>query len=289
MTGEADWAGRPAWLNGVFTTLGEARISPLDRGFLFGDSVYEVIPVHGRRPFRLYQHLDRLGRSLAEVRIADPLGRGQWTELVEGLVARAPWADVSIYLQVTRGVALRDHAFPDVPPTVFGMAGPLYAPPREHLERGFSAVTVEDIRWRRCDIKVTSLIANVLGRQAAQEQGADEALFVRDGFVVEGAATNVFVVHGGVVFTPPHGPHLLPGVTRDLVVELLRRADVPCEERPVPVEILQSAGEVWITSSTKDVVPVTRLDGRPVGSGSPGPLWRRAHALLLAERAREGR
>jgi D-alanine transaminase len=282
-----DWADRPAWLDGAFTTLGEARISPLDRGFLFGDAVYEVIPVHAGRPFRLAQHLDRLARSLREVRIPDPLDREAWSAVVGGLVERAPWPAASVYLQVSRGVAPRDHAFPDAPPTVFGMAGPLESPPARRLEQGYSAITLEDIRWRRCDIKTTSLIANVLGRQAARDQGADEALFIRDGFAVEGAATNLFVVREGVVFTPPHGPDLLPGVTRDLVVELLRAADVPCRERPVPASWLAEAAEIWITSSTKDVVPVTRLDGRPVGAGRPGPLWERIHALFREWRERE--
>ncbi len=287
MSMEPDWARRPAWLNGEFLDLGQARISPLDRGFLFGDSVYEVIPVHAGRPFRLPQHLQRLSRSLREVRIPEPLGRDAWSAVVQGLVDRAPWSEVSLYLQVTRGVAPRDHAFPDVPPTVFAMAGPLHPPGAEQLARGFSAITLQDIRWRRCDIKTTSLIANVLGRQAARDRGADEALFIRDGYAVEGAATNLFVVHEGVAITPPHGRDLLPGVTRDLVVELLRGAGLACEERPVPQAFLEQADEIWITSSTKDVVPVTRLDGRPVGSGIPGPLWRRVHALFLDWRERE--
>ncbi len=286
VSGAEDWADRPAWLDGAFTTLGEARISPLDRGFLFGDGVYEVIPVHQRHPFRLAQHLDRLARSLREVEIQDPLDRSAWEGLVDELVARAPWPDASIYVQVTRGVAPRDHAFPETSPTVFAMADPLSAPTPEQLERGLSAITLEDIRWRRCDIKTTSLIANVLGRQAARERGADEALFIRDGFATEGAATNLFVVVDGVVRTPPHGPELLPGVTRDLVVELLRAERLPCEERPVPAGMLDAAQEIWISSSTKDVVPVTRLDGRAVGSGRPGPVWRRLYTVFLAWRRR---
>lgn len=288
MSTAEQWADRPAWLNGEELRLGEAHISPLDRGFLFGDSVYEVIPARGRRPFRLSQHLDRLARSLHEVRIPAPLDREGWVSVVERLVERAPWNDVSVYLQVTRGVAPRDHAFPQVPPTAFAMAGPLDPPSPERLERGFTAITLEDIRWRRCDIKTTSLIANVLGRQAAAERGADEALFLRDGFAVEGAATNLFVVVGDEVRTPPHGPDLLPGVTRDLVVELLRGAGMPCEERPVPAAMLEGAQEIWITSSTKDVVPVTRLDGRAVGDGVPGPVWRRAHALFQTWRETQG-
>lgn len=267
------------YLNGDFLAAAEAKVSVLDRGFIFGDGVYEVIPVYGGRLFRLDQHLDRLDQSLEGIRITQPLDHKQWKDLLEELVRRTGNGDQSVYLQVTRGVANRDHAFPaDVAPTVFAMSNPLGEVP-EGLRRGVSAITMEDIRWKLCHIKAIALLPNILLRQQAIDQGAAEAIMLRDGFVTEGAATNVFAVVRGVLVTPPKSNLLLPGITRDLIVELCREAGISLEERPLSKEELRGADEVWISSSTKEILPVTRLDGSPVGDGEPGPVWQRAIAL----------
>lgn len=272
----------PAFLNGEFLRAEEARICALDRGFLFGDGVYEVIPAYGGRLFRLDAHLQRLARSLSQVRIPAPHDAQQWTEILGGLMARVPAGDLAVYLQVTRGVAPhRDHAFPEpVSPTVFAMASPLVPPRREWLEQGVGAVVLEDIRWRRCDIKAVSLLGSVLLRQQAVEQEAMEAILIRDGFATEGAATNVFMVRDGVIITPPKGPELLPGITRDMVLGLAAHHRLAHRETSITREQLFGADELWITSSTKEVLAVTRLDGVAVGSGRPGPLWRRIHGLF---------
>lgn len=269
------------YLNGAFVPLAAAQVSVLDRGFLFGDGVYEVIPVYAGRLFRLEQHLQRLAQSLAAIRLANPLDTAQWHTMLSELVARNGGGDQSLYLQVTRGVARRDLAFPaEVQPTLFAMSTPV--PTTHEDEPGIAAITVEDIRWQRCNIKAITLLPSVLLRQQALDQGAQEAIMVRDGLLTEGAACNVFIVRSGSVITPPHSPHLLPGITRDLVVELCHTHAIPCEERDVGEAELRSADELWITSSPKGVVPVVRLDGAPVGKGRPGPLWQRL-ALLYRD------
>lgn len=260
------------YLNGELMPVEEARVSVLDRGFLFGDGVYEVIPIYGGRPFRLPQHLARLARSLAGIRLGDPLDPAGWERLFRELVERNGGGDRSVYLQVTRGVAKRDHAFPaGVRPTVFAMTGLL--PPRPPVP-GVEAILARDIRWDLCEIKAVTLLPNVLLRQQALEAGAMEAILHRRDVVTEGAASNVFVVTGARVATPPKSAQILPGITRDLVVELLRAAGSPCEERVVTVDELRSADELWLTSSTREVVPVIRLEGKAVGAGVPGPQWR---------------
>lgn len=262
------------FLNGRFLPAHEATISVMDRGFLFGDGVYEVIPVYGGRAFRLEHHLDRLDHSLSGIRLANPLPHSRWREVLAELVKRNEGQDQSIYLQVTRGAALRDHGFPaDAEPTVFAMSSPLKPVPEQIRREGISAITVEDIRWRHCDIKAIALLPNVLLRQRALDSGAAEAILVREGEVTEGAASNVFVVRDGRIQTPPKGNLLLPGITRDLVVELCLENALECREAPLLEEDLREADEIWITSSTKEVVPVTRLDGVPVGNGVPGPVW----------------
>lgn len=267
------------YLNGEFLPADQACVSVLDRGFIFGDGVYEVIPVYGGRSFRLEHHLDRLDHSLAGIRLENPLPHERWGEVLEELVARNGGGDQSVYLQVTRGVARRDHAFPkDAAPTVFAMSSPLTEPP-PGLRDGILAITLEDIRWRLCNIKAIALLPNILLRQQAIDQGAGEAIMLRDGEVTEGAAANVFVIQNGVVATPPKSNLLLPGITRDLVVEICRANAIPCEERALAEEELRAADEVWVTSSTKEVVPVTRLDGVPVGNGRPGPVWMRINDL----------
>lgn len=280
------------YLNGEFLPESEARVSVLDRGFLFGDGVYEVVPAYGGRLFRLDRHLDRLEHSLAAVRIPPPMDRAGWTRMLAELLERNPGDDRSVYLQVTRGVARRDHAFPaDARPTVFAMVNPLSPPDPALLEQGVAAVTSPDIRWARCDIKAITLLANILARQQAVEAGATEAILIRGGQATEGAASNLFVVGDGVIVTPPKDHSLLPGITRDLVVELARDHGVPLMETPINEPDLRAAEEIWLTSSTKEILPVTRLDGRAVGAGRPGPVWARMTELYqdYKRRLREGR
>jgi D-alanine transaminase len=275
------------YVNGEFTPLAEARISPLDRGFLFGDSVYEVLPVFGGRMFRFREHFDRLARSLREIRIPSPHTHVQWLALLEDLIERNGGGDMYVYVQVTRGAEYgRNHTFPArVVPTVFAMAAPLPQLTPEQRENGLRATTVEDFRWGRCDIKTTALLANVLMKQEAAEAGAQEAIIVRNGEVLEGGSSSVFVVLDGVVYTPPNSRSILPGTTRDAAIELAEGA-VRVQVRPITLAELRSADEVWISAATRDIVPITQIDGRPVGNGKPGPLWRRLSAAFDALRER---
>ena len=363
----------PVYLNGQFLPLAEAGVSPLDRGFLYGDGVYELIPVYSRRAFRIDEHLHRLATTLAGIKLANPLDHAGWKAVVEQLIADAPWDDQSIYLQVTRGADnKRDHAFPpaSVPPTAFAFSSPLVttppdvrargvsaitvadqrwarcdlkvisllanvlarqqavedgcaeallirdgwlkegaasnifivkdgvllAPPKTHLmlpgitydiilelaeqhrlplevrAKGVSAITVPDLRWSRCDLKVISLLANVLARQQAVEQGCAEALLMRDGFMKEGAASNIFIVKDGVLCAPPKTHLMLPGITYDVILELAESHGQPVKIAEIEETELRSADEVWMTSSTKEILAITSLDGAPVGTGKPGPL-----------------
>jgi D-alanine transaminase len=267
------------YLNGEFLPPNQARVSVFDRGFIFGDGVYEVIPVFGGRLFRLPHHLSRLDASLGAIRLRNPHTQQEWNNIFTRLLAEGS-GDQSIYLQITRGVAPRDHAFPpNITPTVFAYAQPLKYSPPEQLAQGVAAVTAADIRWQRCDIKAIALLANALLRQEAIDQGAVEAILLRDGVITEGAASNIFVIKNGRLVTPPKGPFILPGITRDLVVEIARAKGIPCDELPVKIETLISADEVWLTSSTKEILPITRIDGRAVGNGKPGPMHARMFAL----------
>ncbi|MEY2701092.1 MAG: hypothetical protein RIQ52_1847 [Pseudomonadota bacterium] len=263
------------YLNGEFLPIDQARVSVMDRGFLFGDGVYEVIPVYGGRPLRLDEHLERLDASLKGIGMVSPLNREQWQAIFEQLIAGPE--DQSIYLQVTRGYApKRDHAFPSVvQPTIFVMCNPIAAIPAS----GVAAITLDDTRWQFCNIKAVTLLANVLLKQEAVEHGAAEALLVRDGHVLEGSSSNVFVLLDGMLITPPKGHQLLPGITRDLVLELAARHGIPYVERHITLDELRSADEVWVTSSTREVLPVVTLDGVTVGTGVPGALWERMNAL----------
>jgi D-alanine transaminase len=264
------------YLNGVFLPIEQAQVSVLDRGFLFGDGVYEVVPVFRGHTFRMTEHLRRLDNSLRAIRIDNPLSNEQWQSLVASLVERNGGGDQVVYMQVTRGTASkRDHVLPKpVPPTVFAMSNPVV---RDN-HKPVAVVTVEDIRWQRCDIKAIALLPNVLMRMQAADSGAYEALMVRDGHVVEGAASNVFVVKEGVIATPPHGNSILPGVTRDLLVDLLPRHGMVVEERDIGRAELDDADEIWVSGSSREIAPVTRLNDRPVGDGKPGPVWERAVA-----------
>jgi D-alanine transaminase len=275
------------YLNGQFMPMEEARIPVLDRGFIFGDGVYEVIPVYSRHPFRLEEHLRRLQASLDAIRLRNPHPADEWARLIRRLVELNETHDQSVYLHVTRGVAKRDHAFPPgAVPTVFMMSNPLSTPPRQQVDNGVGAVTAEDNRWLRCDIKSISLLPNVLLRQFAVDADCVETVLIRDGALTEGAASNVFAVRAGVLLTPPKTNLMLPGITYDVVLELARANGMICEVRQVTVSELRTADELWLTSSTKEVLAITRLDGKPVGSGKPGPIFRRMYSLYQDYKAR---
>ena len=267
------------YLNGRFLPLAEAQVSVMDRGFLFGDGVYEVIPVYSRRAFRLPEHLRRLRASLAGVRIADPHSEAEWTQRIEEIIVRNEPQDQSLYLQVTRGADVRrNHAFPaGVAPTVFLMSEPLTTPPAAQREHGIAAVSAVDFRWLRCDLKATSLLANCLLRQQAVDAGCVETILLRDGCMIEGAASIIFAVSDGTLLAPPKNQLMLAGITYDVVLELAAAHGLPAEVRNVAEAELRGADELWMSSSTKEVLPITLLDGQPVGSGRPGPVFRRMY------------
>lgn len=275
------------YLNGEYVPLREARVSPLDRAFLFGDSVYEVLPAFSGRMFLLRQHLERLDRSLAEIRLPAPHTHAQWLALLEELIRRNGGGDMYLYVQVTRGMEFgRNHAFPrQVTPTVFAMASPLPVLSDEMRANGVAAITVEDFRWARCDIKTTSLLANVLMKQQAVDAGVQEAIIVRDGDVLEGSSMSVFIVTNGRAATPPNTTRILPGTTRAAALELAA-GSMPVEIRRITVDELRRADEVWLSSATRDVLSVTRIDAVPVGSGKPGPLFQRVSQAFKDMRAR---
>ena len=259
------------YLNGEFVPLSEARVSVLDRGFIFGDGVYEVMPVYAGRFFRLQERLQRLEKNLKNIKLPNPLTHQQWIETLETLVARNKGGDQSVYLQVTRGPAKRNHNFSDqVVPTVFIMSEPV---PIQPPPTGVKAITCADIRWQRCDIKSIALLANVLLRQQAVEFGAAEAILIRDGYVMEGAASNVFIVSDGITITPPKSQFISPGITRDLILEAMHAAELPCREVDIPEAQLRSAQEIWVTGSVHGILPVITLDNTPVGLGQPGTVW----------------
>ena len=268
------------YLNGEFMPLEKAHISVLDRGFIFGDGVYEVIPVYSHHPFRLPEHLQRLQHSLDGIRLANPMDAAGWTGLIRDIVARNAGDDQSVYLQVTRGVAKRDHAFPkNVEPTVFMMSGPLVTPAAELVENGVKAITATDFRWLKCDVKSVSLLGNCLLRQAAVDANAVETVLFRDGYLTEASASNVFVVKNGKLLAPPKNHLVLPGITYDVVLELAAANGIACEVREISEQEVRSADELWLTSSTKEVLAITSLDGRPVGNGKPGAMFHKIHRL----------
>ncbi|MCC6531408.1 MAG: D-amino acid aminotransferase [Burkholderiales bacterium] len=268
------------YLNGEFMPIEEARIPVLDRGFIFGDGVYEVIPVYSGHPFRLPQHLKRLQNSLDAIKLANPLTAAQWSQLIRRMIKLNHGHDQAVYLQVTRGVAKRDHAFPaSAAPTVFLMSNPMSTPERKLVTQGIACITATDNRWLRCDIKSTSLLGNVLMRQRAAEAGCIETIMFRDGFLSEASSSNVFVVHGKDVSAPPNNHLVLPGTTNDVVIELARKGRIPLALREINEDEVRSADEIWVSSSTKEVLAVSRLDGKPVGSGKPGPVFKRMYKL----------
>jgi len=270
------------YLDGHYMPISEAKISVLDRGFIFGDGVYEVIPVYSRKVFRLESHLRRLQHSLDGIKLANPHSDAKWTAIINELIKRNPEQDQYLYLHITRGVAKRDHAFPNPPvkPTVFVMSNPLLTPPAEFLQSGVGAISAEDNRWLRCDIKAIALLPNVLLRQLAVDAGCAETILIRENeFMTEGAASNIFVVKKGILLAPPKDNLMLPGITYDVVLELAAANNIPHEVRRIAASEVFVADELLLTSSTKEVLAITRLDGKPVGTGKPSAMFARLHKL----------
>lgn len=290
--GDSNASAATVYLDGEFIASTNAKISPLDRGYIFGDGIYEVVPVFSGRPFRLAHHLRRLRNSLAAIGLDQAAANTDWQRVLQKLIDDNGGGDQYLYIQITRGVAPRNHVFPiDAQPTVFAYAQPTsYAEPATAV-KGVSAIISEDIRWHRCDIKSTSLLAAVMLRQQAIEKGSAEALLVRNGLITEGAATNVFAVLGSDLVTPPTSRYILSGITRELILELAKQHDVPAIERDITQQELVVASEVWIASSTQEIKPVTHIDGSPVGDGTPGPVFARVRTLYQAYKRdfREGR
>jgi D-alanine transaminase len=276
-----------AWLNGEFLPLSDARISPLDRGFLFADSVYEVLPVYNARPFLFNAHIGRLERSLAEIGMTSPLARADWIAVFAELVRRNGGGDQYLYVQVSRGAEYgRNHApSPTLTPTVFLMASPLSPLDEATRSLGVDAVTLPDERWKRCDIKSTSLLPNILAKGAASRAGATEAILLADGMLREGSSSAVMVVRAGVLYAPPESNAILPSTTRALALLLARRLSIPVRIEPVSEALFRTADEVLLGFATRGVLPVCRIDGVAVGSGHPGPLWQQLQSAF--ERYRE--
>jgi len=263
------------YLNGEYLPLNEAKVSVLDRGFIFGDGIYEVIPAYGGKALRFEHHMQRLQNSLDAIRISNPLSNEQWQKIIDKLISEKGSEDQYIYMHITRGVASRDHRFPDeTKPTVFVMSNILHTVDPEILKQGVHAVTLDDIRWQYCNIKAIALLPNILLRQQAVDKGAVEAILIRDGNMTEGAASNVFIVSNGIIKTPPKDQKLLPGITRDLVVELANTHKMPIEEVAISEKEFLTADEIWLTSSTKEILAVTKINEQQVGNGKPGAVWK---------------
>ncbi len=274
------------YLNGKFMPIEEACVPVLDRGFIFGDGIYEVIPVYSRKPFRLAEHLNRLQHSLDGIRLQNPFHDTDWKNLLEQVIAKNEGEDQYLYLHITRGVAKRDHAFPaNVPPTIFVMSNPLLPPPAELLVSGASAITAIDNRWIRCDVKAISLLPNVLLRQLAVDVHAIETILIRDGFLTEGAASNIFVVKDNVLLAPPKSHLMLPGITYDVILELAAVNQIAHEVREISEAEIRAADEILLTSSTKEIMPITSLDNKSVGNGKPGAMFTQLHTLYQQYKA----
>jgi D-alanine transaminase len=277
---------RLCYLNGAYKPLSQAQVSVLDRGFLFGDGIYDVAPVYGRKMFRFDEHLARLERSLAKIRIANPLSRDAWLERCRKLVAALAETegadDQVVYIQVTRGVAPRDHVMPEgIAPTVFMMSNPMKPPTAEQRHGGVACTTARDFRWERGDIKSISLLGNVLARQMSADHGAVETIMFRDGWLTEAATCNVWIVKDGAFLGPPKSEHVLEGIRVELLHELCEEEGIAYNLKPISEADVRSADEVILSSATKEVLPVTKLDGEPVGHGAlrgkPGPVYARLH------------
>ena len=271
---------KTVYLNGDYLPLNEAKISVMDRGFLFGDGIYEVIPSYSGHLFRFQEHMERLENSLDTIRLANPHTREQWLKILIPLLNFS--LDQYIYLQITRGVApKRDHVFPEnITPTVFAMCSNIV--PFENRDSGVKAISVDDSRWELCNVKATTLLANILLRQQAVEQGCAEAILVKDGYVTEGAASNVFAVIDGILITPPQGNEILPGITREVILEIAQQNNIPYSEEIISLDALKTASEIWIASSTREIVPVVELDSEKVSDGKPGPVWQNMNRLFQA-------
>lgn len=275
------------YLNGEFLPRNQAKVPVMERGFLFGDGVYEVLPSFGGKLFRLSQHLDRLNNSLRAIHIQPPHTHTEWENILTQLVSKNPHPDSSVYLQVTRGVATsRDHAIPPgMIPTIFAMASVISTRNAEINAQGIVAITQDDFRWERCNIKAITLLANVLLKQAAADEGAFEAILIRNGLAVEGAASNLFIIQQGTIITPPISQYLLPGITRDLILELALANDLPHAVMDIPVNNLMQAEEIWMTSSVREIMPVINLNNHVVGNGTPGPHWEHINQLYQTFKA----
>ena len=265
------------YLNGEFKPLAEASINVLDRGFTFGDGVYEVIPIFSRTIFRFEEHMQRLENSLNAIYMDNPYSKEEWSSIFQKLIDSVEQSEQSIYLQITRGVSKRDHdiSLADKP-TIFAICRPTV---KKDSSAGINAITHEDIRWQYCDIKAITLLPSVLLRHKAKMLGAREAILTRDGYITEGAASNVFICKNDEIFTPPKDNYVLPGITRDLIIEILSNNNNACAETTITEEKILDADEIWITSSTWEIVPVIKLNNKPVGSGKPGPLWHKVNQL----------
>jgi D-alanine transaminase len=270
------------YLNGNYLPLQEARVSPFDRAFLFGDAVYEVVPVFASRPFRLRQHLDRLNRSLDAIRLSSPMTHGDWAHVCQELISQNLSFDGILYIQVTRGTEFgRNHAWPEgLKPTLFAYCTELDPLPASLLDKGVAAITAADTRWERRDIKATALLANILLKKLAADAGAFETILLERGELTEGSSTTVHVVKNGVIHTPPNGHHILPGTTRDVITELADLLSVRSLSAPVSESALRGADEIWLAFSSRGLLPVTKLDGSAVGSGTPGPLFKRMNTAF---------
>ena len=264
----------------------------LDRGFIFGDGIYEVIPVYGRRFFRFDEHMARLERSLAKLRIPNPHDRAGWLALARELAVAQPAEDQLIYIEITRGVALRDHVMPEgLTPTVFVMTSAMKPPSADQRHHGVACVTARDFRWERADIKSVSLLGNVLARQISADHGALETVMFRDGWLTEASSSNVWVVHEGALLGPPKSAHVLEGIRYDLLAELCAEAGIAYNLRPIAESDVRAADELMLSSATKEVLAITRLDGEPVGHGAlrgkPGPVYARLYEAYQKAKAEQ--
>ncbi|HBQ44830.1 MAG TPA: D-amino acid aminotransferase [Thiomicrospira sp.] len=277
------------YLNGQYYPIEEARISPQDRGFLFGDGIYEVIPVFNKKLFEFDAHLTRLNNGLAAISIANPLSSKEWQDILNKLIQTHPWDNQFIYLQVTRGVQLERNHLPDdcLTPSVYAYTNPLLPVSDYIIKNGIKAITLEDIRWLRCDIKAITLLPNVMMKIAAKQQGADDAILInRDGLISEGTASNVFIVQNGKLLTPPTSNKILPGITRLVIENIARDHDITILEQELTLTDLEKADEIWLTSSTKDALPVCQLNGKAVGTGKPGAVWLKMNTFFAEAKER---
>lgn len=274
------------YLNGEFVPLQQAKISVLDRGFIFGDAIYEVIPVYRRKPLRLAAHIARLQRSLGDIRIASPYSDGEWAGLIADLIGYEASDDQAVYLQVSRGVAKREFGLlQGVEPTVFMLSSPFVAPPKHQIDSGIAAVSLPDFRWLRCDIKSTSLLGANMLRQFANDAGGAECVLFRDGYLTEGSSSNIFIVKNGTLVAPPKSRLILPGITYDLVLELARANAVPIDVREIPEAEVKTADELMLSASLRELLAITQLDGKPIGNGVPGAVFQRLYELFTAYKA----